>query len=89
MRDQVKETIHKSDYPRIVGANLTLYVWEEILCGYGCGIAFALAKDVHQARELLRKKMAADDWGEELHEDLKKDPRIISKPEGLYVSGGD
>lgn len=89
MRDQVKEIIRKPESPAIVGGNLTLYVWEEILCNYGCGIAFALAKDMQQARELLRKKMHADLYPEELHEDLKKDPRIITEPEGLYVSGGD
>lgn len=89
MRDQIKEIIRKPESPATAGGDLTLYVWEEILCSYGCGIAFALAKDVHQARELLRKKMYADLYPEELHEDLKKDPRIISEPEGLYVSGGD
>lgn len=88
MRDQVKETIRKSDYSATVEGNLTLYVWEEILCNYGCGIAFALAKNVHQARELLRKKMHADLYPEELHEDLKKEPRIVSEPEGFYVAGG-
>ena len=89
MRDQVKEIMSKPELPPTVGGNLTLYVWEEILCNYGCGIAFALAKNVHQARELLRKKMHADLYPEELHEDLKKDPRIISEPEGFYVAGGD
>lgn len=89
MRDQVKETIKKSDYLGIAGMNLKLYVWEDVLLGSSYGIAFALAKDVHQARELLRKKMAAGDYGEELHADLRKDPQIISEPEGFYVWGGD
>lgn len=89
MRDQIKETIKESDYPIIAGVNLKLYVWEDVLLASSYGMAFALAKDVHEARELLRKKMAAGDYGEELHADLKENPRIIIEPEGFYVYGGD
>jgi len=89
MRDQVKETIKKSEHLRTAGMNLKLYVWEDILLACGYGIAFALAKDIHQARELIRKKMAADDYGEELHQDLKENPQVIIEPEGFYVWGGD
>jgi len=89
MRDQTKETIKKSDYLRTAGMNLKLYVWEDVLLASSYGIAFALAKDVNDARELMRKKMAADGWGEELHADLKEDPQVITEPEAFYVYGGD
>ena len=89
MGDQVKEVIQKPGSPPVAGGNLTLYVWEDVLLASTYGIAFALAKDVHQARELVRKKMAADGWGEELHQDLKEAPHEISEPEGFFVMGGD
>lgn len=35
---------------------LKLYVWENVLCNYSSGIAFALADTVESAREIILKK---------------------------------
>ncbi|WP_039931506.1 hypothetical protein [Thermoanaerobacter thermohydrosulfuricus] len=64
---------------------LKLFVWENVLCSYTEGIAFALAYDVEHARKLIAKKMG---WSEGYPEDLEKEPRLITEPEGFYVWGG-
>ena len=40
-----------------MGDSLKLFVWEDVLCDYTCGVAFALAPDVETAR-----RMCADDY---------------------------
>ena len=43
---------------------LKLYVWEGVLCDYSCGIMFALAHDVDEARrEVLKSFGASEDEG--------------------------
>lgn len=60
---------------------LKLYVWEGILTDYKDGIAFAFAKDPHEARKLLAEKRGY------MHEDFLQEPREIKKPEAFYVYG--
>jgi len=33
--------------------DLKLYIWQEVFCDYTCGIAFALAHNVEEARHLI------------------------------------
>lgn len=61
---------------------LKLFVWEDVLRDYGTGIAFAYAKDSVEARRLVLKKLGYN------HEDLCKEPREITKPEGFCKFGG-
>ena len=72
--------------------NLKLYIWEEVLCGYGCGIAFTLAHNSNEARRLIRKKLVADGWTKYRNNylnDFEKKPRIICNPKAFYLPGGD
>lgn len=61
---------------------LKLYVWENVLRDYTDGIAFALAPNEIEARELVIEKLESN------HEDLCKRPRVIEEPEGFYLWGG-
>jgi hypothetical protein len=61
---------------------LKLYVWEDVLCDYTTGVAFALAGSPEEARELIFKKLGYKD------EDLCISPRCVEKEEGFYVYGG-
>lgn len=71
---------------------LKLYVWEEVLCGYGCGMAFTLAHNTNEARRLIRKRLIADGWTKYRNDylkDFEKEPRIVYKPEVFYIPGGE
>lgn len=69
---------------------LKLYIWENVLCGYGSGIAFTLAHNTNEARRLIRKKLIADGWTEETcNEDFRKKPEIIYEPKAFYIPGGE
>jgi len=71
-------------------AGLKLYVWENVLCRYEGGIAFALAHNTNEARRLIRKRLIADGWKKDTDlEDLEKKPRIVYEPEAFYVEGGE
>jgi len=76
---------------------MKLFVWEEILCDYSCGIGFALADNIEEARNLIIKKYCPDKtcgecgFGEDrcmLVEDLQPEPMIYESPIGYYVWGG-
>jgi hypothetical protein len=62
--------------------DLKLYVWEEVLCEYECGIICVLAKDEEQARELVHKSNA---FAARTTSGLS--PRVVSKPEAFVVYG--
>ena len=61
---------------------LNLYVWEGILTDYTDGIAFAVAKSVEEARELI----IADD--EMTKNYLNDEPIIITGKYGKSIWGG-
>lgn len=61
---------------------LKLFVWENVMHDYSAGIAFSLAHDSEEARQLIEKKMGY------LHGDLAHSPRVIDAPEGFGVYGG-
>lgn len=66
---------------------MKLYVWrgDGVLEDYTSGIAFALADNVSQARDLLRQSI-------ELCEDcmvfLNREPEVYDSPVALHVHGG-
>ena len=64
--------------------NLKLYVWHDVLYGWNSGIMFALAHNVDEARQLLRKA-----WPYLPDSDLEKEPEIYDSPYADYIYGGD
>ena len=63
-----------------------LFVWDGVFCDYTCGVAFAVAKDVTEARSILKAKLPEWDKGY----DLDHKPKVIylTKPYGNIVRGG-
>ena len=62
---------------------LTLYVWENVSCDYTCGIMFALAHDVEEARRLI---LAQVDYVP--REQLDTEPLEVTAPQAFVVWGG-
>lgn len=63
--------------------SLKLFVWEEVLCDYTCGIMFAVARNVAEARAQL---LAEDSYIPAY--DLEKEPQVIDSPCAFAVWGG-
>ena len=82
--------------------SLKLYVWEDVMTDYSSGIAFALAHNIRQARELIilsqhgkegvkqYRKWRKDHKGRStyLWDALEAPYRIITEPEGFAIAGG-
>jgi hypothetical protein len=66
---------------------LKLYVWEGILCDYTCGIAFALAESVEEARKLVIESEYEVNRTH-VEEDIKGEPKIFDTPKGYVLWGG-
>lgn len=67
---------------------LKLFIWREIWCSYTCGIAFAIAYTVEEAREVIKKN--SDSWKWESHsEELDNTYEIYDEPYGDWIGGGD
>lgn len=64
---------------------LRLYVWEDVLTDYTSGVMFALAYSVKHARKLITKDVHASS---QVHEDIKQEPTVVSRPQGFKVWGG-
>lgn len=69
---------------------MKLFVWEDSLCDHTCGVMFALAESVEQAREMIMGKQNREKvWiQEELEEDLTKEPKVITTPTAFIIPGG-
>jgi hypothetical protein len=62
---------------------LKLYVWHNVLCDYTCGVMFAMAYSVEQARELIVESGINVIDGE-----LNQEPTVYDAPAGFAVWGG-
>ncbi|MHA1305324.1 MAG: hypothetical protein ACTSPI_16620 [Candidatus Heimdallarchaeaceae archaeon] len=62
---------------------LKLYVWEDVLCDYTCGMICILAHDLEEAVELLNKK-----YPSYYCEEIGKPYKVITNPEAFAVYGG-
>lgn len=60
---------------------LHLYVWENALCDYTCGMMVALATSPDHARKLLRKKLGKVP-------DIESKPRKVTRASAFYSYGG-
>ena len=71
-----------------------LYVWENVLKDYTCGIMFALAESKEQAIKLIKEKYSKTQRIEDVdnsmvgYELIKIKPLIITEPSGFYIWGG-
>jgi hypothetical protein len=61
---------------------MKLYVWHDSCCDYTCGVMFALADSVEDARRYLM------DEGNPDLESLKDEPRVYAGPMACVVWGG-
>lgn len=68
--------------------SLKLYIWEDVLSDYTPGIAFALAENREEARQLclesFDKKYKRTEWNKILTKDLDRDPDRIYDPEETH-----
>lgn len=62
---------------------LKLYVWEDVLTDYSSGMMCALATSPEHARKLLLRECSYIP-----PEDLKVEPKVVSRAKGFLVWGG-
>uniref|UniRef100_A0A6M3KB88 Uncharacterized protein n=2 Tax=viral metagenome TaxID=1070528 RepID=A0A6M3KB88_9ZZZZ len=63
---------------------MRMYLWEDVLCDYTCGMAVVLAKNEKQAREIMGTKFPSY-----IRDQLPfSECKVITEPDGFYVYGG-
>ena len=62
---------------------LKLFVWQDVLCDYACGMACVLAHDLEEAGRLLATKYPVE--SEQLP---ASGVEVITEPEAFVVYGG-
>ena len=73
---------------------MKLYVWEDVLCDWTCGIAFALANSKEEAIELVSDYYNEDfGWTKEAGNYevpcfTKDKPKVYDVPVGYAIWGG-
>lgn len=68
-----------------------LFIWEDVLCDYTCGIAVAMAHDVDEAREVLLDVARNRHWDQStaLGGSIAKKPdKIYDVPAAAFCWGG-
>jgi len=63
---------------------MKLFVWENVLCDYTCGLAVVFAEDETQARELMIEYFP--DYV--INELPFAKCRVVEQPDAFYVYGG-
>ena len=67
---------------------LKLYVWEDVLCEYTCGMIVALAHNKEEAIDLVNAQYD-EDLGFQPSENWAAKPcRVVERPAAFYVHGG-
>lgn len=70
-----------------VKEKMKLFVWKAIRCDYTCGIGFAMARNVDEAREVIKK--SSEDWEWEAYKkELDNDYEVYEIPTGVWIHGG-
>lgn len=66
---------------------LKLFVWYGVRRDYTSGIAFALAKDIEEARQKIKDN--SEDWEWDVYKgELMNEPKVYGEPFGFWMSGG-
>jgi len=70
--------------------DLKLFIWENVLTDYTSGIAFALAENAEQAREIIFAKFEKEEQylSDTVKADLSDEPEMIDNKAGFYLWGG-
>lgn len=63
---------------------MKLYVWENVLCDWTCGIIFATANSVEEAREIVLKEQDLPS----IREAINDEPAIYLNPVAFINWGG-
>lgn len=66
---------------------MKLFVWHDIGCNYGSGMAFAIAENLEQAIAAIEKNSGMWDIGPELEAKIPE-IRRVTVPYGCAVEGG-
>ena len=67
---------------------LKLFVWYDIRCDYTCGVAFALAENIEEARNQIHKNSEPWEW-DGYKGELMNEPKVYIDPFGFWISGGE
>lgn len=67
---------------------MKLYVWEEVLCDYTCGVIFAMAHNIEEAKLVVLDSTDRDWRKAELECIMKDSPCIYDTPHGGFICGG-
>lgn len=62
--------------------NYKLFLWENVLSDWTEGVAFAIARNSEEARDIICKD------AECIRDDLQDEPVVITKKFGFHLSGG-
>jgi len=64
-------------------SDLKMYIWEDVLCDYSCGMIAVLAESPEHAREIVRR-----DYDDHIYRETYKDPIEVKEPTAFYAYGG-
>ncbi len=70
---------------------LKLYIWQDVLCDYTPGIAFAMASSEDEARQQIRERLLKDGLRVDADgpDEFSKAPdEVYETPSGGYCYGG-
>ena len=79
---------------------MKLFVWEDVLCDYTCGVIFALGRDFTEAKMAVKdawceknkyidRPCTYDDFRESYeYREMHPDPEVYDNPIGFIVQGG-
>lgn len=69
---------------------MKIFIWENVLSDHTPGIAFALAKNEKEARELILAKFTRKEGftSDSFVLELNSDPLVIEAKDGFYLFGG-
>ena len=64
---------------------LKLYVWKDVLTDYSSGIAFALAENEEEARQLVIDDVGRNKYCEK---EFEKKPECVDTKKAFHIYGG-
>lgn len=71
------------------GDNLALFIWDNVLCDYSCGLFAVLAHNKEDAIEILESAFEGDDYLKEEFDKVKNsEPIVLKNPSAIWTSGG-